>query len=85
MTCKNDKPMREQILAAAKTPRELFIHRFSRCCHATEYGRLCERLVKEPGKAGVKCWMNFPHTPATILDLYAKLEGRDFFCPANLF
>ena len=79
------KSMREQILKAATTPKELFIHRFARCCHATQCGRLCERMVKGPGKSQVQCWMNFPNTPAAMLDLYAKLHERDFFCPADLF
>ncbi|MDD4890331.1 MAG: hypothetical protein PHU85_10415 [Phycisphaerae bacterium] len=85
MTCKDAKPMREQILAIAGTPRELFIHRFSRCCHATDCGRLCERLVKGPGKDSVQCWSNYPASPADMRHLYESLQERTFACPAGLF
>lgn len=85
MNCKNNLPMRDQILAAATTPRELFIHRFARCCHATGCGRLCERLIKSPGAALVQCYANYPAAPSEIIDLYVRLEDREFVCPAGLF
>ncbi len=59
-----------------------FNYRFSRCVHATGCNRLCERLVKQPGKAGVFC-VNVATGEKT--DLYAALENPDFECPKKLF
>jgi hypothetical protein len=83
--CREPSNMREQILRLAQTPAELFVHRFTRCCHATACNRLCERLVKGPGAAAVQCWTNYPDSPAAMEHLYAALERREFICPIGRF
>ncbi len=59
-----------------------FSHRLFQCTHATGCGRLCERLVKAPGKASVTC---VDVTTGGKTDLYAALENPEFECPKGLF
>ena len=57
-------------------------HRLSHCTHATDCGRLCERLVKAPGKALVWC-VDFETGDRT--PLYESLARPEFHCPRGRF
>jgi NAD-dependent dihydropyrimidine dehydrogenase PreA subunit len=59
-----------------------FHRRLSVCCRATECGRICRRLVKQPGKAGV--WCVDIVTNAKV-GLYKALAKNDFRCPEGHF
>jgi len=59
-----------------------FTHRIGQCVHASDCGRLCERLVKAPGKALV--WCVDPQTGERT-ELYPALEDAGFRCPQARF
>ena len=59
-----------------------FRRRLLICCHATRCGRICSRLVKQPGKAGV--WCVDVETRGKI-ELYRALADPDFKCPQQHF
>ena len=69
-------------LFAAEQSAAAFKHRLFQCTHATGCGRLCERLVKQPGKAGVYC---VDVKTGEQIDLYTALEAPAFACPMGLF
>ena len=56
--------------------------RLSICCRASQCGRICYRLVKQPGKAGVYC-VDIVTNSKT--GLYEALTDRDFKCPEGCF
>ena len=56
--------------------------RLDLCCTASKCGRLCSRLVKQPGKAGVYC---VDVRTGQHCDLYESLAEPDFVCPEGLF
>jgi ferredoxin len=41
--------------ADTSNAKAAFRQRLSICCRASRCGRICDRLVKQPGKAGVHC------------------------------
>jgi hypothetical protein len=51
------------------------------CCRASECGRLCPHLVKSPGVALVKCWVE----GQPIVGLYEVLGDPDWHCPQKRF
>ena len=53
-------------------------HRLFQCTHATKCGRLCENLLKGPGKSEVYCTTHETH-------LYTALKDLSFKCPKGLF
>ena len=57
-------------------------HRLAYCTHATDCGRLCERLVKAPGKALVWC---VDIETGERRPLYESLADTEFRCPLGLF
>lgn len=59
-----------------------FKHRLSQCVHASDCGRVCERLVKWAGKAGVFC-VDVKTGEKTLL--YPALERPEFHCPEGRF
>ncbi len=60
----------------------MFARRLSVCCRATQCRRLCDRLVKQPGKAGVYC-VDIP--AGRMVNLYDHLARHDFRCPEHRF
>lgn len=66
----------------ARNAKAAFNHRLSICCHATDCGRLCPRLVKGPGIAIVKC---VDVQTGQQADLYEALAKAEFACPLDLF
>lgn len=62
-------------------PAHLFRIRLDWCLHASPCRRLCERLVKAPGKLA---WCVDAETGDKI-DLYAALADPGFACPAGSF
>jgi len=68
--------------AAAESPDAVFRHRLGVCCRASRCGRLCPRLVKQPGKAGVWCVDIMTGGKTT---LYEALVDPDFRCPEGHF
>lgn len=52
-------------------------HRLMWCCTATECGRICERLVKGPGKQA-HC---VDIESGRSIDLYALIASQDSSCP----
>lgn len=56
-------------------------HRLQQCLHATDCGRVCERLVKAPGKM---VWCVDVKTGAKV-ELYEALERAEFQCPERRF
>ena len=68
--------------AGRRGERAAFRQRLAICCRGTECGRLCENLVKGPGKALV--WCTDLETGAKV-SLYPSLADADFRCPRNLF
>ena len=62
--------------------RDEFHRRLSICCRATECGRICRRLVKQPGKAGVWC---VDIVSGVKVGLYEALARGDFRCPEGRF
>ncbi len=61
---------------------DIFHYRLGLCCRATECGRLCKRLVKQPGKAGVWC---VDVESSTSTNLYQALAKSHFTCPDGVF
>jgi ferredoxin len=59
-----------------------FRRRFMICCQATRCGRICSRLVKQPGKAGVWC---VDIQTLEKIELYPALGDPDFACPERHF
>ena len=57
-------------------------HRLALCLRATDCHRLCEQLVKAPGKASVYC-VDIETGEKT--ELYPALEDPAFACPKGLF
>jgi ferredoxin len=78
---KTNKPF-EPHAASADLSSTAFRHRLSICCSATQCGRLCSRLIKQPGKAGVFC---VDIQTNEITDLYAALNSSIFHCPEEKF
>ncbi len=68
--------------ADASSVDDIFYYRLGLCCRATEYGRLCKRLVKQPGKAGVWC-VDVVANART--NLYLALAKPSFTCPDGIF
>ena len=67
-------------------PEAAMQHRMTVCCHATKCGRLCEYMIKSPGKALVYCVPDLkPVDPSITPTLYEKLGDPDFVCPRRLF
>ena len=66
-------------------PADALSHRLFQCTHATKCRCLCERLMKDAGKATVHCWSNYPDRPAKMVYLYEALENPAFECPLGLF
>ena len=62
--------------------RDEFHRRLLVCCRATECGRICQRLVKQPGKAGVWCVDILTNAKNS---LYEALSRSDFQCPEGHF
>ncbi len=56
---------------------DIFHYRLGLCCCATQCGRLCKRLVKQPGKAGVWC-VDVEAKART--NLFQALARPDFTC-----
>lgn len=56
-------------------------HRLNQCLFATDCGRLCEKLVKGPGKVA---YCVDVQTGAKV-DLYPALEDEEFTCPEGRF
>ena len=56
-------------------------HRLAQCLHASACGRLCERLVKGPGK--VAYCVNIKAGAKALL--YEALERVEFHCPEGRF
>jgi len=75
------EPPAETPADAAKTT-PLLTERLAACCHASNCGRLCPRLIKQPGKTGVWCVDLAAHTST---DLYAALSDPAFHCPEGRF
>uniref|UniRef100_A0A6M3IKE3 Uncharacterized protein n=1 Tax=viral metagenome TaxID=1070528 RepID=A0A6M3IKE3_9ZZZZ len=88
-------PKRERDLTAAlarrretlrkigeRSPKAMGRHRLTICCSASKCGRLCPRLLKEPGVERVFC-LDLATTDA--LPLYKALEDVDFACPEGRF
>ena len=69
-------------LFARGKPEAAFRHRLAQCLHASDCGRLCERLVKAPGKSSVWC-VDVP--TGERVELYPALEREDFHCPEGRF
>ncbi len=63
-------------------PNDIFHYRLGLCCRATQCGRLCKRLVKQPGKAGVWC---VDVEANTRTNLYQALAKPNFTCPDGVF
>lgn len=61
---------------------DIFHYRLGLCCRATQCGRLCKRLVKQPGKAGVWC---VDVVANTRTNLYQALAKPNFTCPDGVF
>jgi hypothetical protein len=59
-------------------------HRLFQCTHASDCRKLCERMVKEPGVAGVFC-VDITTSPIQKIALYPVLEDPDFSCPRGRF
>jgi len=60
----------------------LLKQRLAQCTHASECGRLCERLVKAPGKSQVFC-VNIDS--GEKIELYLALGRLEFECPEGRF
>jgi len=56
--------------------------RLTLCCRATQCGRICRRLIKQPGKAGVWC-VDLP--AGQKVNLYDALAQPEFQCPEGVF
>ena len=73
-------------LFAAGKAEAAFKHRLSQCCHASDCGRLCRRLIKGPGVSQVRCNINYGDDGQPALaDLYESLKDPAFKCPEGLF
>ena len=59
-----------------------FRRRLTICCRATLCGRICRRLVKEPGRTGVWC---VDLKAFTRIYLYEALAQSSFKCPEGYF
>lgn len=71
-----------QALFARGAGLAAFKHRLAQCLHASDCGRICERLVKWPGKSLV-CCVDSKTGEKTLL--YPALESKDFRCPEGRF
>lgn len=69
-------------LFAAGGDKAAFAHRLNVCLHASQCGRICSRLVKAPGVAGVHC---VDVATGKITPLYETLDDPAFLCPEGLF
>jgi ferredoxin len=69
-------------LAPGIGPEAEFRRRLQICCRASNCGRLCPRLVKQPGKAGVWC-VDIQTGGKT--ELYRVLADPAFKCPEERF
>lgn len=67
---------------SADSPDALFRWRLDVCCKASQCGRICPRLIKQPGKAGVYC---VDIQTGRRHNLYDSLADSNFNCPAGLF
>ena len=56
--------------------------RLTWCCRASDCGRICERLIKGPGKMLVSC---ADVNTGEQIDLYAAIADPTFQCPAGLW
>jgi len=56
--------------------------RLTACCQASPCGRICERLIKQPGKAGVYC---VDIETGEKVHLYDALADPSFACPKGRF
>jgi len=65
-----------------KARQGLMRHRLHHCLAASTCGRLCPRLVKDPGTAGVWC-VDLAVGTKTLL--YPALESLAFECPEKRF
>ena len=75
--------MRETIDALfGSNPKAAFRHRLEQCLHATSCGRICERLVKAPGKRVVLC-VDIRTDDERLL--YEALAEPNFHCPMLKF
>ena len=63
-------------------PAAEFQRRLTICCRASKCGRLCPRLIKQPGRAGV--WCVDIQTGSRIY-LYEALADPAFKCPQERF
>ena len=75
------RAMIAEIFSAGKV-KQAVSHRLFQCTHATDCNRLCERLVKGPGKAAVWC---VDVETGLKTNLYPSLEYPEFRCPKSLF
>lgn len=57
-------------------------HRLAICTHATQCGRICERLTKAPGVSQVRC---VDLEAGTSIDLYEAIAQPSFACPLGRF
>jgi len=68
--------------AAEDPAQEILLHRLVLCCRASQCGRLCANLIKQPGKTGVWC---VDVASGQKINLYHALANRHFRCPIGMF
>lgn len=72
----------ERRVGPGTSPEKEFRRRLSICCNASKCARLCPRLTKQPGRAGVWC-VDLQSGGKTYL--YEALADPAFKCPEERF